>query len=231
MTEAHSSGASFSIKEAIGFGFKPGASAFALLLVAHYVFLGVPQILCSFLPHMARMLPLMLINSLFIGGLWVMSLKVVDGEQPSFADALSRIKDFWKYFLANLIYTVAVCLSLLFLILPGFAVMTLLCFYTLSLTEGATLLGCFKESIDLVKGNFGGVLGFFVVLVSAMIGIGLVLFLVVVLTVVLAINALHVPHEPTVPIFVALGLQPLSLVSQLALAHAYRQLTRMQEVG
>lgn len=231
MTEAHSSGASFSIKEAIGFGFKPGASAFALLLVAHYVFLGVPQILCSFLPAMARMLPLMIINSLFIGGLLVMSLKVVDGEQPSFADALSRIKDFWKYLLASLIYTFAVCFSFLFLILPGFAVMTFLCFYTLRLTEGATFLGCFKESIDLVKANFGGVLGFFAVLVCVLMGVGLVLGLTVGLPVALAINALHVPSEPTIPIMVALTVQPLSLVSQLAWVHAYRQLTRMQEVG
>lgn len=223
-------GEEFSVGESIAFAFKPGLSAFMLLLIVHYAVFGSAQVVFSFLPETMRALPLMIWNSLFTGGLLAIVLKIVDGEQASFTDVFSRIKDCWKYLLAGFISTIALVISFLCLILPGFVVATFISFYTLRITEGDSALQCFRSSVELVKSNLGGVVGLYLAFFGISVGYLIVAGLLVGLPVGMAMGFLHLPKE-ILSVVISLVIQPLAIFVELALAHAYRRLCNMHSAG
>ena len=97
-------------------------------------------------------------------GLITIALKIVNGETPEFGDVVPSGPMVGNYAVTAIIVQIITAIGFYLCIIPGIIAATFLLFAHFAvLDEGLAPGDAIKRSIDLVKPNFGGVLGFMVV--------------------------------------------------------------------
>ncbi|MDD2679933.1 MAG: hypothetical protein PHO03_03960 [Candidatus Omnitrophica bacterium] len=114
-----------------------------------------------------------LVNMILTLGLTRIGLKIYAGENFDVSELFGSYSLFLKYFLATILYILAVCAGLVLLIIPGIIIGLRLSQYTyLIVDKGMAPVDALKASLALTKGNaFNLYLFWFVLLGVIILGI------------------------------------------------------------
>jgi uncharacterized membrane protein len=182
---------SFSINEALSVGweaFKARVGFFIGLLILFGLILVIPQVLIQFSENDALTVVLgiavQLLEYFLTVGLIKISLEIVDGGQPEISDLFSGCPVYLSYVLATLLYSLALGLGLLLLVVPGLFAAIVFGFYGYVIVEkGYGPIEALKASFKLTEGVRWNLLGFGLLLVlinflgALIVGLGLLVTL------------------------------------------------------
>jgi uncharacterized membrane protein len=120
-----------------------------------------------------------IINTIISIGLVKISLKLYgNSDKPRFSDLFSYHNLFFKYFFANVLFILGVCVGLMLLIVPGFILLIKCQFYGyLVVDKGMGPLESLKRSFAITRGNFWN-LALFDLLVLGICSLGILAFLI-----------------------------------------------------
>lgn len=198
--------ASFSIKEAIGFGWAMTKEKFWFLMAVLAVsafFAIIPDVVDTFTNN-RPILFLAQVASFVLGfvidaGLVYILLRLHDGKEVKVSDVFSQYPITFRYFVASVIYALMILLGLLFLIIPGIYIALRYQFFNYSLIDKqGDIVSSFKRSAEITEGHKWHLFRF----VLALIGVNL-----------LGLLALGVGIFVTIPL------------SMLAVVYVYRKLS------
>lgn len=178
----------FSKSKAIAFGWEVTKKNFWFffgLLIIVFLVQNVPESLAKSLQKSSLSLSLFIrfisfiVNTIVSIGLVKVSLKLYgDTDKPRFTDLFSYYDLFFKYFLANLLFILAVCVGLILLIVPGLILLIRCQLYNyLIVDKGMGPIESLKKSFAMTRGN-GWNLVLFDLLVLGICLLGVLAFLI-----------------------------------------------------
>ncbi len=133
---------------------------FILIFGSLLVVTVVEAVLTSWIPHGIRtwvqifLAPLW--QSFFLGGLMMILISLVDGNEPPFSMLWSRAGTFWKYWIAHWMFGIAVFIGTLLFIAPGVFLAIRFGYYLPCMAENDLgLIESFERSWKITEGAFG----------------------------------------------------------------------------
>ncbi|MDD5083808.1 MAG: hypothetical protein PHT88_02610 [Candidatus Moranbacteria bacterium] len=166
--------ASFSISEALGFGWAMVKEKFLFLLaiiVVSGVFAVVPDVIDNFTDNQG-VLFFMQVVSVVLGfvidaGLISVMLSLYDGRAVKIADIFSQYPITFRYFVANVVYGIMVFAGLLLLVIPGVYLALRYQFYKYFLIDKRTdVVESLRESARITEGHKWQLLRFALVILA-----------------------------------------------------------------
>lgn len=140
---------------------------FAIVLATSILISGLSEALQRSGAHLAGVILSILgyaIQLLFGLGLISVSLKMYDGEKPSYKELYLHGTLFWQYLGVTVIYSLAMLVGFILLVIPGIWVTCTYFFAPYVLFEKKIgIKEAFKESARLTKGNKWKIFGLFII--------------------------------------------------------------------
>lgn len=156
-------GPGFSVGDSLAYGWREvtGRLGFWLGVMLAFAAAAIgPDLLATAFGAVGRPLGLVislfgiLLHALVQVGLIDLGLRAVDGRELRVGLLFGRTDVLLRYFVASILFGLAVVLGLLFLVIPGLIVFVLFFFYGHEIaSEDAGLGAAFERSIDLTKGR------------------------------------------------------------------------------
>jgi len=157
---------------------------------------------------------------------------LVDGRNPQYSELFSKASIFWKYLLLNICVNFCVFVGMFLLLVPGIIAAIHFAFALFCLTEdNLGPIEALKRSSELGKGYRWQVLGLFFMIMLFALVLGLAGGLIVGLPGYFIAQAMHLELKTTIHLFLPFILMPIMILTQLMMAHAYRQLTVLKSVA
>jgi len=164
----------FSIGDALSFGwnaFKERMGFFIGLIIVTYLAYGIPYGIGMALMEKAAPLGIILVLigvvvGVVLGTGWIsIILKVVDGQPVSFGDLTSATPKIVSYIIGAILYSVAVNIGTLLLVVPGIILGVRLMLYPFTIIDSndGPVAGL-QRSWDITRGNFWKLVAFIIVL-------------------------------------------------------------------
>lgn len=154
---------SFPFGESVKFGWEKVKENFWNLIAVAVITLVVSWVFNSFQKNIEKTLPLValiigicssLVNMLITLGIIKIGLKVYAGEKFEISEMFTNYQPFLNYFLASILYAVAVILGLILLIIPGIIIAIRMGYYGyLIVDKEMGPVDALKESFKMTKGN------------------------------------------------------------------------------
>ncbi len=152
---------SFSMGEAIGFGWETMKKNFAFfigVLIVVFVIQAVPQLIANQAqnaPAIGLLFSLIgfVLQLILSMGLIRIALKFVDGQQPEFGDLFGATSYFFSFLIASILYGLMVAVGMIFLIVPGIVLAIIFLMYQYAIVDqGLGPLEALRRSAALTHG-------------------------------------------------------------------------------
>ena len=153
----------FPFGEAVKFGWQKTKENFWLLVAVTLIWIVINGMFNYFAKNFEKTMPLAyliiqvcsnLVSMMITLGVTKIGLKVYSGEKFDISEMFGSYRWLLKYFLASLLYLLAVLVGLILLIVPGIILMVRMSFYVyLIVDKQMGPVEAIKESMRLTKGN------------------------------------------------------------------------------
>lgn len=154
------------IEPAIKFATREFTKHFILIFGALLIYSTGGTFVGAFMPnpHLSN-IAVIIWDSFLIGGLMSMLLALIDGQEPPFSMLFSKLKDFWKYLAASLVFTTLVGVGLLLLLVPGIFVGVRLSQFQFAIAEkNSRPIDALRYSWQITQGSFWRIVLFYLTL-------------------------------------------------------------------
>jgi len=222
----------YSLPAAMEFGAKTGFAKLGFLIAVHLPItminiLAVAICKETFGPYVAALLTMPL-----VGGYTAIILGLVDGRNPQFSELFSKASIFWKYLLLNICVNFCIIVGMIFLLGPGIFAAILFAFVLFCMTEdNLGPIEAMKRSAELGKGYRWQILGLFFMTILFAIVLGLAGALIIGLPGYFIAQSMHLDMKAAMHLFMPIIMMPVLIITQLMVAHSYRQLTVLKSVA
>jgi hypothetical protein len=216
-------------KPALKFGWQTYTKHFMFLIGAAYVASSIGHIIFLWVPEAVRGILTICYGAFFLGGLLSILLTYCDGGVPKFDLLFSKWKQFWKFLVGLVIFTVAVAVGLILFVIPGVFLMMRLEFYPIAIAErDYGPIEALKYSWEITQGCVWNLIRFHLavagIMIIPVILAGILIFLEA------GVLAMSAKISFTLAAsLISIALAPiLALFGELAWIHCYRQMTMKQ---
>ena len=149
--------AKFSISEVAGTSWKFTKSqiwVLAGMFLAYCVVMGILNLITSS-SYVLNLLVQLIIGSLFTLGFIRNMFQTMDGEEPQFSAYGQEARKFLHYLVANILYSIIVCIGIVLLIIPGIYLAIRLQFFQQYIVseERCSAIDALKKSWELTQGQ------------------------------------------------------------------------------
>ena len=149
--------AKFSISEVAGTSWKFTKSqiwVLAGMFLAYCVVTGILNLITSS-SYVLNLLVQLIIGSLFTLGFIRNMFQTMDGEEPQFSAYGQEARKFLHYLVANILYSIIVCIGIVLLIIPGIYLAIRLQFFQQYIVseERCSAIDALKKSWELTQGQ------------------------------------------------------------------------------
>ena len=149
--------AKFSISEVAGTSWKFTKSqiwVLAGMFLAYCVVTGILNLITSS-SYVLNLLVQLIIGSLFTLGFIRNMFQTMDGEEPQFSTYGQEARKFLHYLVANILYSIIVCIGIVLLIIPGIYLAIRLQFFQQYIVseERCSAIDALKKSWELTQGQ------------------------------------------------------------------------------
>ena len=149
--------AKFSISEVAGTSWKFTKSqiwVLAGMFLAYCVVTGILNLITSS-SYVLNLLVQLIIGSLFTLGFIRNMFQTMDGEEPQFSAYGQEARKFLHYLVANILYSIIVCIGIMLLIIPGIYLAIRLQFFQQYIVseERCSAIDALKKSWELTQGQ------------------------------------------------------------------------------
>ena len=149
--------AKFSISEVAGTSWKFTKSqiwVLAGMFLAYCVVTGILNLITSS-SYVLNLLVQLIIGSLFTLGFIRNMFQTMDGEEPQFSAYGQEGRKFLQYLVANILYSIIVCIGIVLLIIPGIYLAIRLQFFQQYIVseERCSAIDALKKSWELTQGQ------------------------------------------------------------------------------